>query len=62
MNIRKSLINLVDDMRTHETDEEAWPIEDDYAGWQAGYELATRAFICSAPEFANTPICGIGRG
>lgn len=62
MNIRKSVRDFLDDMRTQGRDEKSWPIEDDYAGWEAGYELTTRAFICSDPEFANTPICGIGRG
>ncbi len=40
--------------------EEAWPVEDDFAAWMAGQELTTHAFVCSAPEFANFPFCGIG--
>jgi hypothetical protein len=39
---------------------EAWAIEDDFTGWMAGQELTTRAFVCSEPEFANTPFCGVG--
>ncbi len=39
---------------------EVWPGDDDFGNWLAFHERKSKAVICNAPEFKDTPFCGTG--
>jgi hypothetical protein len=39
---------------------EVWP-DDEFALWIMRHSDPARSVICSTPEFANTPFCGVGQ-